>query len=130
MAATILFISSAVCSLAHLVAMFNCMRLDRIYGIILIRGCVASLINHGTTCEFAKWYDRSVMLDSFFLDLYFMYSTNTLLIAGPWMIAAALTYGMSKSIIAHDGGYASSMLFHLFSHVAITIAHIVVIVSL
>ena len=126
----VLLQSSMVCTFLHIITLINFPNVSPFYGFILTRGCLSSIYNHGSSNEFAKWYDRTVMRESFFVDLFFMLKTNTLDTAGTFMVLAAILYFFSK-LIQHIYKQVDPFtdFLHLMAHIGITIAHIIVIIA-
>ena len=124
----VLLQSSMVFTFLHIVTLVNFPHVSPFYGFILIRGCLSSIYNYGSSNEFAKWYDRTVMRESFLVDLFYMFKTNTLHTAGTFMIISTIFYLLTK-LIQHIYKQVDPFtdFLHLVAHIGITVAHIIVI---
>lgn len=129
MANYVLFVSSLVMTFIHGITLFHYPSVSPFYGFMVIRGCLSSIYNHGSNNLFAKWYDRTVMRESFFADLFYMIHSNTLGSAGMCMCFAALLYLISKILQSNFHINPFTNLLHIMAHFGITIAHVIVITT-
>lgn len=129
MANTPLFVSSAIFTLVHLTSIISNGYINMFYCLVMLRGCVSSLLNHGMTSELAEYYDRIVMIESFFVDIIYMLRTGTLLSAGVPMLLSIVLYGVSKICVLHDGNSPFTDILHICAHVCITICHMIILHS-
>jgi hypothetical protein len=115
----------------HISALYCCPNVPWYYSITLVKGIGSSIINHGSTGRWARYYDRLTMVKCFLINLTSMGQTDTLMLAGPCMLAAAALYLVNKSAIAR-GGLKIIILgdaLHVGAHVLITVANLIIIVN-
>ncbi len=83
--------------------------------ILVINGCLSSILNHGTTSAFSKAYDRITMTASALVELYICYVLN-LKFTTCLVLIAILLFVFSKLY--------RSPAFHVLAHIYITFGNI------
>lgn len=106
-----LFISSCVFTYIHLITSCN----SWIIKLLLLRGCITSLLNHSTSYHYLKLYDRIVMIETAIIKLYLCvicsFTFNIVLTK-----LAILFYLISKKYNRTDS--------HIIAHLLITMSNI------
>ncbi len=111
MANIILFNSSLICSLAHIIVMILYPP-SFVYGSFLTLALTTSVCNHGLTSDVWKWSDRVVMVVGSGVTIYMAPSTTVKSL----VLLLGLLYGAAKNY-AHVG-------FHLGAHGLLTLVNI------
>lgn len=126
-----LLVSSLIMSAIHGITLFHYPNVSPLYAFLLLRGLLSSIYNHASSNSFSMLYDRAVMRESFFVDLFYMTQTNTLKSAGVSMCMAVMLYFSSKILLCDmcDNPFTKhvSDLLHICAHLGITVAHVIVI---
>ena len=121
----ILLASSIAFTATHLLTLLHHPNVSCLYAFLLMRGCLSSIVNHASTNEIAKWYDQNVMLQSFFVDVFYIIETNSINSAGFTLLVAAISFFAGKLI----GIKLISTALHLYSHICITVCHVMIITA-
>ncbi len=112
MANSILFQSSIVCTVIHLPFLIVYVYVNYLHSLFILTALCSSILNHGFTSEWFKWFDRSVMYVGFVITWY-MTHTNNLKIMN---VCIPVAYYLSKR---HN-----SIPYHIVSHLLITAINI------
>lgn len=121
----LLLVSSIVCSIIHIGALWYYPRVPHGYSFILIKGALISICDHGSMCYMARRFDRLTITRALAMNLSYMEQTNTLIIASPLMILAVALYLIGK----HTWPHPLSNMMHTMAHILITATHLIIIAS-
>jgi len=113
MANRILFASSVICGLLHILAMIM-FAPPNILLITFLCGSISSIYNHGSTKNLAKWTDRIVMVIGMIIEFFFASNTHVVLI----LISICLYF---------SGKRLKSSVPHLVAHFILTTCHIMIV---
>jgi hypothetical protein len=125
MANTILFITSCVMVVLHLLAVMW-------YGgpvplqVLYVVGPTTSFLNHGTTLQWALWLDRSVMAVGCLMDQWYAWHLPQWGFLWSAIACTLICYAVAK-FMALNNLFAWSQVFHVASHVLVTTEHIVLL---
>lgn len=108
---TVLFLSSSIFTYLHIYYNYGSL----FFRCIFLRGCLTSLLNHGTNIYYFKYYDRIVMVETAIIKLIICF-INKFYINLMLTYFAIIFYLVAKKYTNHW--------FHLIAHVFITISNI------
>ena len=108
---SLLLVSSIIFTHYHIIA--RCSNI--FYKILFLRGCMTSILNHGTYNQYFKYYDRIAMIETAIIKLFICisckYYFNIILTS-----ISIFMYLCSKK-------YCNTFL-HIISHICITISNL------
>ncbi len=111
MANTKLFASGVLCAIIHLQILGH----NWYYDLLLINGCTSTLLNHGLTNYYVKWYDRIAMIISAIIDLQLCLILRST--AGfAWINMSIMLFTFAKMM--------KLVWPHMLSHITLAIAHV------
>ncbi len=117
MANLILFRSSIICSLLHVISMILYPP-SLAYGSFISVALSTSIFNHGLTSDFWKWSDRIIMVVGSGVTIYMAPTTAIKL----FVVIMGILYGLAKKY--------NHVAFHLGAHGLITIINISILYRL